>query len=165
MKLPVSFGAAFVALAAACTPAEQTPDPDTATARTVDSGLTAVADSEWVDVTGITLVGFHPITTNEQLEKDQGLAGALDNFAYYIGNAMDSLIAAGAAVHYRGGDTIWMRAGDRHWRFVRNTDSSDIGYVFTDTSRRVESRYGVLGSSELITAVRAFGKAAPANPR
>jgi hypothetical protein len=104
----------------------------------------------------VTLVGFYPIRTNEQLEKDPDLASVLDDFAYYIGNAMDSLIAAGATVHYRGGDTLWFRSGPRRWRFTRNADSSDVGYVFADTARRAVAHYGVLGSTELVASVREF---------
>src|SRR5688500_5673920 len=62
---------------------------------TVDSGFTSVADSTWVAVNSPTLIGFYPIRTNEQLERDTDLATALDDFAYHIGTAMDSLYAAG----------------------------------------------------------------------
>jgi hypothetical protein len=121
-----------------------------------DSGFASVPDSGWVDVSGVALIGFYPVRTNDQLEKDPGLAGALDNFSYYIGNAMDSLTAAGADVHYRAGDTLWLRAGAHRWRFVRHADSSEIGYLFTDSLRRSVAVYGVQGSVELIAFAREF---------
>jgi hypothetical protein len=122
----------------------------------VDSGLATVAESVWVNVTGPTLIGFHPVVTNEQLEKDEDLAAALDDFAYHIGTAMDSLTAAGATVHYRGGDTVWMRSGAARWRFVRSRDSADIGYVFTDSLRRLAPVYGVRTYQDLIEFVHEF---------
>lgn len=124
-----------------------------------------VAESAWVDITGVTLVGFYPIRTNEQLEMDRDLASTLDNFAYYIGTAMDSLIALGATVHYRGGETLWLRSGSRRWKFARHADSSDIGYVFADTAHRMMTHYGVLGSTELISYVREYGQTGQIKPR
>src|SRR5688500_5056632 len=120
-----------------------------APATAIDSGFASVADSASVVVTGPTLVGFFPIRTNEQLERDSGLATALDDFAYHIGTAMDSLYAAGFTVHYRGGDTLWLRTTTDRWRFVRPTDSSDVGYVMTDSERNMASIYGVRGYVDL----------------
>ena len=122
----------------------------------VDSGFASVADSDWVDVKGPTLIGFHPIRTNEQLERDADLATVLDDFAYHIGTAMDSLIAAGFTVHYRGGDSVFMRSGANRWRFVRPADSADVGYVFTDTAGRQAIAYGVRTYVDLIEYVHEF---------
>lgn len=122
----------------------------------MDSGFAAVSDSEWVDVTGPTLIGFYPIRTNEQLEKNEGLATALDDFAYHIGTAMDSLYAQGFTVHYRGGDTVWLRTPERRWQFIRNGDSADVGYVMTDTARNLAIMYGVRGYVDLIEYAREF---------
>ena len=148
----------LAAWSTACSPAEQRPDAGTRAPATVtpDSGFATVADSEWVNITGVEMVGFYPVRTNEQLEKDEGLASALDNFAYHIGTAMDSLISAGATVHYRGGDTLWLRSPTRRLRFVRNADSSDIGYFFADTAGRSATVYGVKGFTELIGYVHEF---------
>ena len=125
----------------------------------VDSGFAAVADSVWVDVKGPTLIGFHPIRTNEQLERDADLATVLDDFAYHIGTAMDSLIAAGFTVHYRGGDTVFMRSGGNRWRFVRQADSADVGYIFTDAVGRQAIAYGVRTYVDLIEYVHEFKRA------
>ena len=154
--------AAFVA----CTPtaADRATTADTGRVPVIDSGFAAVAESAWVDVSGVTMIGFYPIATNEQLEKDQDLAAALDDFAYHIGTAMDSLIAAGATVHYRGGDTLWLRSGPRRWRFSRNADSSDIGYFFTDTTARSVALYGVRGFTELTAYVHEFRRTGRITP-
>jgi hypothetical protein len=145
-------------LALACRPgtAGDTDRDRSGSVPAADSGFTAVAESAWVNVTGTILIGFHPVVTNEQLEKDEDLAAALDDFAYHIGTAMDSLTAAGATVHYRGGDTVWMRSGAARWRFVRSRDSADIGYVFTDSLRRLAPVYGVRTHQDLIEFVHEF---------
>lgn len=156
-------------LCIACQRRSDQPDRmDTTTSATpVDSGFGAVADSEWVDVKGPTLVGFYPIRTNEQLEKDEGLATALDDFAYHIGTAMDSLNAQGFTVHYRGGDTVWLRAPGvgRRWTFIRNADSADVGYVMTDTARNMAVIYGVRGNVDLIEYAHEFRSTGRVRPR
>jgi hypothetical protein len=131
----------------------------------VDSGFTTVSDSEWVDVKGPTLIGFYPIRTNQQLEKDEGLATALDDFAYHIGTAMDSLYAQGFTVHYRGGDTLWLRTPTHRWRFVRDADSADVGYLWSDSSRNMATLYGVRGYVDLIGYAREFRTTRKVRPR
>ena len=153
--------------ASACRSENATSDSiDTSTnAPFVDSGFAAVADSAWVDVNGPTLVGFYPIRTNEQLEKDESLATALDDFAYHIGTAMDSLYAQGFTVHYRGGDTLWLRTTSKRWRFLRDADSADVGYVMTDTARTVATLYGVRGYVDLIAYAHEFRSTGRLRPR
>jgi hypothetical protein len=138
---------------------------DTTVAPSIDSGFAAVADSEWVDVKGPTLVGFYPVRTNEQLEKDEGLATALDDFAYHIGTAMDSLYAQGFTVHYRGGDTLWLRTPSKRWRFVRTIDSADVGYVLSDTASNLAVLYGVRGYVDLIEYAHEFRSTGKLRPR
>lgn len=135
-----------------CRPGPQpaVPDAGAAVGQTVDSGFPGVPDSAWVTVTGATLVGFYPIASNDQLERDRDLATVLDDFAYHIGTAMDSLLANGYTVHYRGGDTIWLRSGARQWRFVRNADSADVGYLFTEPGQQQVVEYGVRSYLDLI---------------
>jgi hypothetical protein len=109
-----------------------------------------------VEVRGPTLVAFHPVTSNEALEADTALAIALDDLAYHIGTAMDSLVAAGFRVHYSSGDTVWMRAGRVRSRFVRSPDSATVGYVFTDTTGRRAVIYGVRTYVDLVTYAHEF---------
>jgi hypothetical protein len=153
-----SFPLLLLAFAVACRRDGGAADSATASASpsSIDSGFAAVPDSAWVEVKGPTLVGFYPIRTNEQLERDEGLATALDDFAYHIGTAMDSLYAAGFTVHYRGGDTLWLRTTAARWRFIRQADSSDVGYVMTDSARRMVIIYGVRGYVDLIEFAREF---------
>lgn len=156
----------LVAIFATACRSENTADMvDTTLRRSVDSGFAAVADSVWVDVKGPTLVGFYPIRTNEQLEKDAGLASALDDFAYHIGTAMDSLYAQGFTVHYRGGDTLWLRTPSKRWRFVRDADSAEVGYVMSDTSRNMAVLYGVRGYVDLIEYAHEFRATGKLRPR
>ncbi|HEX6941796.1 MAG TPA: hypothetical protein VF128_02645 [Gemmatimonadaceae bacterium] len=122
----------------------------------IDSGFTSVSDSEWVEIKGPTLVGFYPIRTNDQLERDADLATALDDFSYHIGTAMDSLYAAGFTVHYRGGDTLWLRSATARWRFVRPADSADVGYVMADSARNMAVMYGVRTYVDLIEYAHEF---------
>lgn len=131
----------------------------------IDSGFASVADSAWVDVSGPTLVGFFPIRSNEQLERDPDLATALDDFSYHIGTAMDSLFAAGFTVHYRGGDTLWLRNAASRWRFVRTPDSSDVGYVLSDSLRNVAVIYGVRTYVDLVEYAREFKRTGTVRPR
>ena len=138
---------------------------DTTLAPSVDSGFSAVAESIWVDIKGPTLVGFYPVRTNEQLEKDEGLASALDDFAYHIGTAMDSLYAQGFTVHYRGGDTLWLRTPSQRWRFVRDVDSAEVGYVMSDTARNMAVLYGVRGYVDLIELAHEFRSTGRLRPR
>ena len=122
----------------------------------IDSGFTSVSDSEWVEIKGPTLVGFYPIRTNDQLERDADLATALDDFSYHIGTAMDSLYAAGFTVHYCGGDTLWLRSATARWRFVRPADSADVGYVMADSARNMAVMYGVRTYVDLIEYAHEF---------
>src|SRR5687768_1535303 len=103
--------------------------------RPIDTAFATAPDSAWVNVDGLTLIGFYPIKTNEQLALDPDLATVLDDFAYHIGSAMDSLDANDVTVHYRGGDTLWLRTPKDRWQVVRAPDSSDVGYVLTDTTQ------------------------------
>ena len=153
-------------LATACRSENAADSVDTPTfAPSVDSGFATVADSEWVDVKGPTLVGFYPVRTNEQLEKDEDLATALDDFAYHIGTAMDSLYAQGFTVHYRGGDTLWLRTPSRRWRFARDADSADVGYLLSDTARNMAVLYGVRGYVDLIEYAHEFKSTGRLRPR
>jgi|SoiMethySBSTD1v2_1073268.scaffolds.fasta_scaffold657667_1 hypothetical protein len=131
----------------------------------IDSGFASVSDSEWVDIKGPALVGFHPIRTNDQLERDADLATALDDFAYHIGTAMDSLDAAGFTVHYRGGDTLWLRSAGARWRFVRPADSADVGYVMADSARNMAVIYGVRTYLDLIEYAHEFKRTGQVRPR
>jgi hypothetical protein len=152
--------------AAACKPAVPgVAVSDTASAAvTVDSGFATVPDSVWVVVSGPTLIGFHPVVTNEQLEADEGLAAALDDLSYHVGTAMDSLLAAGFMVQFRGGDTLWMRAGKVRSRFVRTPDSATVGYVFADTLGRRAAVYGVRTYVDLVAYAHEFKRAGRINP-
>src|SRR5688572_25198155 len=135
------------------------------TAPPMDSGFTSVSDSAWVDVHGLTLVGFYPIRTNDQLERDADLATALDDFSYHIGTAMDSLHAAGFTIHYRGGDTLWLRSASARWRFVRPPDSADVGYVMSDSARNMAVMYGVRTYVDLIEYAHEFKRTGQVRPR
>ncbi len=153
--------------AAACKPAApRVATSDTASAAvTVDSGFTTVPESVWVVVRGSTLIGFHPVASNEELEADEGLATALDDFSYHIGTAMDSLLAAGFTVQYRGGDTLWIRAGSVRWRFVRPPDSATVGYVWTDTLGRRAVIFGVRSYVDLVEYAHEFKRTGMLRPR
>ena len=122
-------------------------------------------DSAWVHVNGLTLIGFYPITTNEKLALDPDLATALDDFSYHIGTAMDSLEANDVVVHYRGGDTLWLRSTTGPWQVVRAADSSDVGYVLSDTTRNTAIIYGVRTYVDLIEYVHEFRRTGRIRPR
>jgi len=152
---------------ATCKPA--VPEAATAepppTAAAVDSGFAVAPESAWVVVTGPTLIGFYPLVSNEQIEADEGLAAALDDFSYHIGTAMDSLMAAGYTVQYRGGDTLWMRAGSVRSRFVRAIDSAAVGYVMSDTLGRRAVIYGVRSYLDLVEYAHEFKRTGTLTPR
>jgi len=122
----------------------------------LDSTFASAPDSAWVAVDGPTLIAFHPVVSNDSLAADQGLATALDDLAYHIGTAMDSLIAAGFTVQYRGGDTLWVRAGRVRSRFVRSSDSATVGYLFADSRGGRAVIYGVRGYTDLIQYAHEF---------
>ena len=152
--------------ALACGRESKTTDSATAApSPSVDSAFASVSDSVWVDVKGPTLVGFYPVRTNEQLERDSGLATALDDFSYHIGTALDSLQAAGFTVHYRGGDTLWLRSGASRWRFVRSADSADVGYAMADPARNMSVMYGVRTYVDLIEYAHEFKRTGRVRPR
>lgn len=155
--LPVS---AFLATfyLAACKPAAPggaTPEVATA-APAADSSFAGAPDSAWVTVKGPTLVGFYPVMSNAQIEADEGMATALDDFSYHLGTAMDSLLAVGFTMHYRGGDTLWLRTDKAASRFVRAADSATIGYLFADTLGRRAVVYGVRTYVDLVEYAREF---------
>ncbi len=137
-----------------------------ASSRSVGTSFAKVPDSAWVNVDGLTLIGFYPIKTNEQLALDPDLATVLDDFAYHIGSAMDSLDANDVTVHYRGGDTLWLRSsfGGR-WQVARAVDSSDVGYVLTDTTRNTTIIYGVRTYMDLIEYAHEFRRTGRIRPR
>jgi hypothetical protein len=170
MKPCIWFTLLLHVTAQACTSGERdgAPSVDSASpieTAIVDSGFATVAESAWVDVSGRSLIAFYPVVSNDSLAKDEGLASALDDLAYHIGTAMDSLIAAGLSVTYRGGDTLWIRSGSDRWRFIRPSDSSDVGYVFTDSLRRVVPLYGVRGFTELVEYAHEFRRTGEIRPR
>lgn len=119
-------------------------------------------DSVLVEVAGPTLVAFNPVVSNDSLERDEDLAAALDDLAYHVAGAMDSLGAVGFRFAYRGGDTVWLRTGARRDAVIRNPDSASIGYVLADTAGRRVLLYGVHTSDRLIALARAFLLAPPA---
>ena len=118
--------------------------------------LGAVPDSVLITVTGLTIVGFYPVKSNDELDADEDLATVLDDFSYHLGAAMDSLNAAGVTVHLEGGDTIWMRSGERRWRFTRPLDSADVGYLLVDPEGRQAEIYGVRTYLDLFAAAEEF---------
>mgnify|MGYP001574045505 CR=1 FL=1 len=168
MRSLLLVGALFGTIcSAACKPAApRVATPETATAAViVDSGFATVPESVWVVVSGPTLIGFHPVVSNEQLEADEGLATALDDFSYHIGTAMDSLLAAGFTVQYRGGDTLWMRAGKVRSRFGRTPARAPVGYVFADTLGHRAVVYGVRTYLDLVEYAHEFKRTGMLKPR
>lgn len=121
-----------------------------------------VPDSVLVAVDGPTLVAFHPVVSNDSLERDEDLAAALDDLAYHVAGAMDSLVPVGFRFAYRGGDTVWLRIGADQVPVIRDRDSADIGIVLADRSGRREIHYGVQTSDRLVELARAFLRAPPA---
>ena len=69
---------------------------------------------------------------------------------------MDSLLAVGFTVRYRGGDTLWMRTGNVRSRFIRAPDSATVGYVLTDTLGRHAVIYGVRTNIDLVEYAHEF---------
>jgi len=69
---------------------------------------------------------------------------------------MDSLTAFGVAVQYQAGDTAWVRTETGRWRFVRDPDSAQVGYVWVDARLRHATVYGVRGYTDLIESARQF---------
>ncbi|MES2306534.1 MAG: hypothetical protein V4558_13580 [Gemmatimonadota bacterium] len=124
----------------------------------VDSSFRNVPDSAWVAVDGPTLIAFYPVVSNDSLTADAGLATALDDLSYHIGTAMDSLIAAGFTVQYRGGDTLWLRTATRRSRVLRSTDSATVGYLFADPAGHLALVYGVRGYTDLIADAHEFSR-------
>lgn len=107
-----------------------------------------------IDVQGPTLIAFHPVVSNDSLERDEDLAAALDDFAFHLAGAMDSLTAHRFRLVYHGGDTVWLRLAGRRERVVPDPDSADIGYLFADTAGPHAIVYGVRTSDMLIAWAR-----------
>jgi hypothetical protein len=139
--------------------------PESTTAAALPAEFAAVPESAWVAVNGPTLVAFYPLVSNDSLEADQGLATALDDLAYHIGTAMDSLMAAGFMVQYRGGDTLWLRMPREHARVVRDADSAIVGYVFADSLGRRAMIYGVRSHLDLVEYAHEFRRTGSLRPR
>lgn len=162
-----AIGAFVLALCTtACEPAVPTPaasTPATQPAPPADTFAT-VPDSTWIDVNGPTLIGLYPVMSNEQLEKDEGLATALDDFSFHLGTAQDSLKAAGFTVHLHGGDTLWLRTRAERTRVVRAADSSEVGYLFADTLLHRVFVYGVRGHTELVAYAHEFRRTGTLKP-
>ena len=142
----------------ACEPAVPNPAPPTPATQPapVADAFATVPDSAWITITGPTLIGFYPLVSNEQIEKDEGLATVLDDFSFHLGTAQDSLRAAGFTVHLLGGDTLWLRTGTDRSRVVRDRDSSTVGYLFADTLLRRVFVYGVRGGIDLVVYAHEF---------
>lgn len=151
----------------ACEPRERNAAPRTPASvdMVIDTGFATAPESAWVAVDGPTLIAFYPVVSNDSLEADGDLAAELDNLSYHIGTAMDSLIAAGFAVHYRGGDTLWLRTSDGGARVIRAADSSSVGYIFADSTGRRTVLYGVRGYTDLIEYAHEFRRTGALVPR
>ncbi len=149
------------------------PDPDASgperavstESQAVDSGFASAPDSAWVTLTGTTIVAFHPVVSNDSLEADEGLAAALDDLSYHLGSAMDSLLAMGVSVEYRGGDTLWLASRSRRLRFIRPADQPTVGYLFADTLLRWTALYGVRTHLDLVEDAREFQRTGAIVPR
>jgi hypothetical protein len=115
-----------------------------------------VADSMWIEVRLPMIVGFYPTVGNDSLERDEGLATALDDFSYHMGTAIDSLDAIDVGTTMRSSDTLWFRSGARRWFVAPPRDRSDIGYVFADSLGRTAVVHGVRGWTELVASAREF---------
>ena len=158
----IGIGLSIALFAAACEPAVPDPaaSPPAAAAApppaAVADSFATVPDSAWIDITGPTLIGFYPVVSNEQLEKDEGLATTLDDFSFHLGTAQDSLKAAGFTAQLRGGDTLWLRTGANRVRVVRAADSSTVGYLFADTLLRRVFVYGVRDNIDLVAYAHEF---------
>lgn len=124
----------------------------------------ALADTGSVTVNGLTLIGFHPVVSNDSLERDQDLATVLDDLAYHIGTAMDSLVARGVTVHYRGGRTVRLRLETGEWVFTAPADSADVGYLLVDAAGRRAVIYGVRTYIDLIEYVDEFRRTGRVGP-
>jgi Domain of unknown function (DU1801) len=127
----------------------------------VADSFAGVPDSVWIDVKGPTMVGFFRPATNAELERDGGLAALLDQFAYNLGIATDSLQAHGFAVTMQAGDTLWLRTTARRWRFVRDADSSTVGFYVTSVDGRQQVRYGPAAEFSLVEYADAFLRGPP----
>ena len=157
-------GAIALCALSACDGAAEHADPSRSASDTAQTLPAAAApsntrvalDSTWIVVARPTIIAFHPLATNEQLEADEGLAVALDDLAYHLGTAMDSLVAYGVVVHYQPGDTVKLRAGGAPYVFARNRDSAHVGYVFADSAGRRAVVYGVRSHLDLIGYAKAF---------
>lgn len=150
--------------AAISTPATEPASTVTPALTTVVDSLATVPDSAWIDITGPTLIGFYPVVSNEQIEEDEGLATALDDFSFHLGTAQDSLKAAGFTVQLRGGDTLWLRRGANRARVVRAADRSTIGYLFVDTLLRRVFVYGVRDKIDLVAYAHEFRRTGTLKP-
>jgi hypothetical protein len=116
-------------------------------------------------VSGPTFIGFFRPRTNEELERDFGLAELLDHFAYNLGISTDSLESLGFRVEMSSSDTLWLRAATRRWRFVRDPDSSQVGFYVTSPDARHTVRYGSGTEFSLRELGREFMRGVPAESR
>jgi hypothetical protein len=148
MRLPLI----ALVFAAAC--GGNTADTVLTDAAPVDSGFAQSPDSAWVSVDGPTLVAFYPATPTDSASKE--LATALDDLSFHMSEAFDSLTAAGYAVQYRTGDTLWLRVGTGRARFIRAPAPAAVGYLFANASGAQAAVYGVRTSSDLIDFAREF---------
>lgn len=122
--------------------------------------ISPAPDSTWIRVTGPTMIAFHPLASNEQLQADADLAMVLDDLAYHVGSAMEDLTRAGLAVHYQTGDSVkLLLPAPAIW--VRPSDSASVGLLFADTTGRRSVLYGVRTSTELTEFAREFVRLAP----
>jgi hypothetical protein len=124
----------------------------------------SAADSTWIRIERPTIVAFHPIATNDQIDADEDLATALDDLAFHLGSAMDSLTSLGVAVQYQAGDSVkLLLPAASVW--TRPADSADIGYLFADRRGNRATVFGVRGSAELIEFAREFAATGRLLPR
>ena len=133
--------------------------PATRAARPTDSsGLLrrSVPDSELVPLRGPTLIAFFPRVTQAQVDSSEDLATVLDDFAYHLSAARDSLLALGFVIVERPHGPLVVVEGSRSRDIIPATDSADVGYVFVAPGRREQVLYGVRTNTDLIEAARTF---------
>jgi hypothetical protein len=125
-------------------------------AESATSTRRSVPDSMAVHADGPTLIAFSPVVTQAQVDSSEDLATVLDDFAYYLGAAQDSLHALGFKIVDVPYGTIHLfdKSGSRNITPAR--DSADVGYVFVAPGRPDRVFYGVMTNMDLAEAGHRF---------
>lgn len=141
-RIPLLF--LFIVMAACATDArKQTANPDSS----VDTTLI---------VTGPVVVPFLKTVSQAEVDKDEDLATALDDFQYYLAPAAEALQKLGYTMHDIMADHITVKSGSETIQVPIEQGQGSLGYFFFAPGQPAVTCYGVMTDVDILAAAKEY---------